>query len=93
MHFEWFVFKENDHHRLDLSSHGHKFSQDIRTGSLHINSLHVNDSGIYHCAAVWSTEPTRGRQYVGPGTNLIVRGKTFQRAKAMFRYVSMLGLG
>ncbi|XP_026215706.1 immunoglobulin superfamily member 6 [Anabas testudineus] len=72
MLFEWFVFKENNHHHhLDLSSNSYKFSLD--KASLHINSLDVNDSGIYHCAAVWPGEPTQGRQYVGPGTTLIVR--------------------
>lgn len=83
--FKWFVFQENNHYHLNFNSNPHKFSLD--KGSLHINSLHVNDSGIYHCAAVWPGEPIQGKQYVGPGTTLIVRGKTFQREKLKVNHV------
>lgn len=73
IHYEWFVFKENSHHRVNLSGAPSKFS--LVKGSLHVKSLNADDSGIYHCAAVWPGESMQGRQYVGPGLTLIVRGK------------------
>lgn len=71
--YEWFSFKENSHIRLKLGKHVDKYKLD--GASLQISSLHVNDSGIYHCAAVLQGKPGRGMQHVGPGTTLIVKGE------------------
>ena len=68
--FEWFTFKELSHHRVNLDN---KYSLD--EASLHIKSLNTNDSGIYYCAAAGSGGPSPGRQHVGMGTTLVVKGK------------------
>ncbi|XP_031728088.1 uncharacterized protein LOC116397081 isoform X2 [Anarrhichthys ocellatus] len=70
LHYEWFTFKENCHLRLNLNGDNHRYSLD--GASLNIKSLHVNDSGIYHCA-VSRENPAQGAQYVGLGTTLVVR--------------------
>ncbi|XP_034394616.1 immunoglobulin superfamily member 6 isoform X2 [Cyclopterus lumpus] len=76
LQYEWFAFRRNVHLRLRPSNESLKYSLD--GASLHIKSLHVNDSGIYHCAAVSSGEPAPGAQHVGLGTTLVVRGKSVQ---------------
>ncbi|XP_034045638.1 immunoglobulin superfamily member 6 [Thalassophryne amazonica] len=70
--YQWFAFKGNGHHLLSLDNH--KYGLD--GASLYILSLSVNDSGIYHCAAVWSGTPAPGKQRIGPGTTLLVRERT-----------------
>lgn len=70
-HFEWFAFKENVHFRLNLGQE--KYS--LNGPSLHIKSLHGNDSGIYHCASVSSAGSGCCAHHVGPGQTLIVRDK------------------
>uniref|UniRef100_UPI0037E8A14C immunoglobulin superfamily member 6 n=1 Tax=Semicossyphus pulcher TaxID=241346 RepID=UPI0037E8A14C len=71
MHYEWFTFKENSHLCLNVSSNPQKYS--LEGPSLRIKSLHTNDSGIYHCAAVSQGEPAQGKQHVALGTTLVVR--------------------
>ncbi|XP_068574948.1 immunoglobulin superfamily member 6 [Cebidichthys violaceus] len=71
LHYEWFTFKENFHLRLDLSRDSLKYSLD--GASLNIKSLHVNDSGVYHCAAVSRGDPAPGAQHVGLGATLVVQ--------------------
>ncbi len=70
--YEWFSFKENSHIRLPLDN---PLKYRLEKASLFIESLHANDSGIYHCAAVSNGEPVQGTQYVGWGTPLVVTGK------------------
>nr|XP_046271142.1 uncharacterized protein si:ch211-139g16.8 isoform X2 [Scatophagus argus] len=72
--YEWFSFKENSHFHLKLLDNPLKYR--LEGASLHINSLHANDSGIYHCAAVSDGEPAPGAQHVGPGTTLVMKEKT-----------------
>lgn len=73
LQFEWFFFKENVHLRLTSLNNPLKY---VPNGAfLHISSLHVNDSGIYHCAAVTHGDSALGSQHVGSGTTLVVRGK------------------
>ncbi|XP_049925700.1 immunoglobulin superfamily member 6 [Epinephelus moara] len=69
-HYEWFVFKENVHFCLNLNNPA-KYS--LNEASLHITSLQVNDSGIYHCAAALNGSSASGAQHVGMGTTLVVR--------------------
>lgn len=76
LHYEWFAFRENIHHRLQPQLKSLKYSLD--GASLNIKSLHINDSGIYHCAAVSSGDPAPGAQHVGLGTTLVVKGKSVQ---------------
>ncbi|XP_044186756.1 immunoglobulin superfamily member 6 [Thunnus albacares] len=71
LEYEWFAFKENTPLRLDLGSNQKKYI--LNGTSLHIQSLNVNDSGIYHCAAVPKEAPAPGEQYVGTGTTLEVK--------------------
>lgn len=71
--FEWFLFRANDHCRLNLSGNPNKYM--IRKASLEIRSLQANDSGIYHCAAVTRTDPAPDAQHVGSGTTLVVQDK------------------
>lgn len=71
--YEWFSFKENSHIRLNLTKDPDKYKLD--GASLHITSLQVNDSGIYHCAAAMQEEPGQGTQHVGPGMTLVVKGE------------------
>ncbi|XP_076609748.1 immunoglobulin superfamily member 6 [Chaetodon auriga] len=70
--YEWFSFKENSHFRIQPLNNP-KYRLD--GASLHIKSLHTNDSGIYLCAAVSHGVPARGAQHVGLGTTLVVREK------------------
>ncbi|XP_034394615.1 immunoglobulin superfamily member 6 isoform X1 [Cyclopterus lumpus] len=81
LQYEWFAFRRNVHLRLRPSNESLKYSLD--GASLHIKSLHVNDSGIYHCAAVSSGEPAPGAQHVGLGTTLVVR----EQFKTMVRHI------
>ncbi|XP_022608352.1 immunoglobulin superfamily member 6 [Seriola dumerili] len=83
LHYEWFVFKETSHPRLNLRNPV-KYSLD--GAFLHIRSLNANDSGIYHCAAVWPGQPANGTQHVGVGTTLIVKGEI----KTMARHILLL---
>ncbi|KAF3700197.1 Immunoglobulin superfamily member 6 [Channa argus] len=71
MSYKWFVFKKNQHSSIEVDFNSPRFSLD--RASLRIKSLNVNDSGIYHCAAEWTREPTKGKQHVGMGTTLTVR--------------------
>uniref|UniRef100_A0A3B4U6D1 Ig-like domain-containing protein n=1 Tax=Seriola dumerili TaxID=41447 RepID=A0A3B4U6D1_SERDU len=82
LHYEWFVFKETSHPRLNLRNPV-KYSLD--GAFLHIRSLNANDSGIYHCAAVWPGQPANGTQHVGVGTTLIVK-----EIKTMARHILLL---
>ncbi|XP_053194017.1 immunoglobulin superfamily member 6 [Scomber japonicus] len=77
LRYEWFVFKEKEHLRLDVESNHPKYS--LKGASLHINSLNINDRGIYHCAAVLKGKPAPGAQHIGMGTRLEVKEvlKTF----------------
>lgn len=72
--YEWFSFQENFYFRLTPLENHHKYT--LHGANLHIHSLVTNDSGIYHCAAASRGEPARGKQHVGLGTTLVVRGKT-----------------
>ncbi|XP_074553131.1 uncharacterized protein LOC141809830 [Halichoeres trimaculatus] len=71
--FEWFCFRENSHLRLNLHSNPQKYS--LEGASLRIESLHGNDSGIYHCAATSLPGRASGNQLVGLGTTLVVTEK------------------
>ncbi|KAK2893858.1 immunoglobulin superfamily member 6 [Channa argus] len=71
MSYKWFVFKKKQHSSIEVDFNSPRFSLD--RASLRIKSLNVNDSGIYHCAAEWTREPTKGKQHVGMGTTLTVR--------------------
>ncbi|XP_068435515.1 immunoglobulin superfamily member 6 [Clinocottus analis] len=81
LHYEWFAFRENFHFRVNTSRKSPKYS--LEGASLNIKSLHVNDSGIYHCAAVSSGDPAPGDQYVGLGTTLVVK----EQFKTMIRHI------
>ncbi|KAG7505343.1 immunoglobulin superfamily member 6 [Solea senegalensis] len=71
--YEWFLFKEHSHVRLNLRDNPLKYT--LNGASLRIKSLQKNDSGIYHCAAVCSELTAEsGTQHVGPGTVLTVTG-------------------
>ncbi|XP_034566616.1 uncharacterized protein si:ch211-139g16.8 isoform X2 [Notolabrus celidotus] len=87
VHYEWFSFKENSHLRLNLRNHL-KYSLDGT--SLHIKSLHANDSGIYHCAAALHGEATQGRQHVALGTTLVVREKVKVMVKDILLWSSFV---
>lgn len=79
--YEWFVFKEHSHHHLNLSVSRSKYT--LVGASLHISPLTVNDSGIYHCAAVHAGKPAKGAQHVGLGTTLAVTGECLLTEKTM----------
>ncbi|XP_044036977.1 uncharacterized protein si:ch211-139g16.8 [Siniperca chuatsi] len=68
--YEWFSFKENFHIRLNLLDNPLKYS--LNGASLHISSVHDNDSGIYYCAASHGGHAS-GTEHVGSGTTLVVR--------------------
>ncbi|KAM6966249.1 uncharacterized protein LKV04_018740 [Tautogolabrus adspersus] len=87
-HYEWFSFRERSHHRLNLQSHPLKYS--LEGASLHIKSLHTNDSGIYHCAAGELGEPAQGKQYVALGTTLVVRGTSKVMVKIILLWLSFV---
>ncbi|XP_054464142.1 uncharacterized protein si:ch211-139g16.8 isoform X2 [Anoplopoma fimbria] len=70
-------FKENL--RLNLSDK-QKYSLD--GASLNIKSLQVEDTGIYHCAALVHGNPASGNQHVGLGTTLVV-----MEIKTMLMYI------
>lgn len=72
----WFVFKQDAHHSVDLMTQQHKYS--LERNSLNINSLQVNDSGVYHCAAVFRDVVCSRAQEIGQGTTLVVRGKSIE---------------
>ncbi|CAB1342297.1 unnamed protein product [Coregonus sp. 'balchen'] len=67
----WFVFKEDAHHSVDLMTQQHKYS--LERNALNINSLQANDSGVYHCAALFKNVVCSGAQEIGQGTTLVVR--------------------
>ncbi|XP_071400901.1 immunoglobulin superfamily member 6 [Centroberyx affinis] len=73
---QWFAFKEKVHHQVNLTTTPAKYS--LEGASLHIKSLNVNDSGIYHCAVVFSGTTASGAQMIGSGTTLVVRGEAKQ---------------
>ncbi|KAF7666402.1 hypothetical protein LDENG_00107640 [Lucifuga dentata] len=68
---QWFVFKKSFHGHLNLANKPQKYRLD--GASLHIKSLDVHDSGIYHCAGVLNGQPASGAQVIGSGTALVVR--------------------
>lgn len=74
--FLWFVFKQDAHHSVDLMTQQHKYS--LERNSLNINSLQANDSGVYHCAALFREVVCSGAQEIGQGTTLVVRGKSIE---------------
>uniref|UniRef100_A0A8C7K4J1 Ig-like domain-containing protein n=1 Tax=Oncorhynchus kisutch TaxID=8019 RepID=A0A8C7K4J1_ONCKI len=74
--FLWFVFKQDAHHSVDLMTQQHKYS--LERNSLNINSLQANDSGVYHCAALFRDVVCSGAQEIGQGTTLVVREKEIQ---------------
>jgi hypothetical protein len=74
--FLWFVFKQDAHHSVDLITQQHKYS--LEKNSLNINSLQANDSGVYHCAALFRDVVCSGAQEIGQGTTLVVRGKSIE---------------
>lgn len=88
--YQWFTFKEKSCFRLKLHENHVKYK--LNGASLHIGSLHANDSGIYHCAVESQGEPVRGSQHVGPGTTLIVRGKRDNYVKRLDTDVLMCRL-
>nr|XP_020475499.1 immunoglobulin superfamily member 6 [Monopterus albus] len=88
LHYEWFVFKENSHSRLNLQSNPSKYS--LHRGFLHVESLNANDSGIYYCAAVWPGKLGHGAQYVGLGTTLVVRGHDKPLLKHILLWLSFV---
>lgn len=83
--YEWFSFKEKYHIRLKLREGLDKYR--LNGAHLRISSLQVNDSGIYHCAAVSQGKLGRGTQHVGPGTTLIVKG---ERERNVLRVVERI---
>ncbi|XP_029998291.1 uncharacterized protein LOC115425004 [Sphaeramia orbicularis] len=73
LQYRWFVFRKDTHSEV----HDSPPKCVLNGPTLHINSLDVTDSGIYHCAAVsLDREPEAGRQHIGLGTTLVVREKT-----------------
>ncbi|XP_026180886.1 uncharacterized protein LOC113140955 [Mastacembelus armatus] len=87
LHYQWFVFKQNYHFRLNLSSNPSKYS--LEGGYLHIKSLDVNDSGIYYCAAVWSAPNI---QDVGLGTTLVVKGHVTVKQSLLWLSFALLAM-
>ncbi|XP_041633927.1 immunoglobulin superfamily member 6 [Cheilinus undulatus] len=84
--YEWFSFSGNSAHRLNLQSNLLKYS--LEGASLHIKSLHANDSGIYHCAL--HGEPGKGHQHVGMGTTLVVREKVHVMVRNVLLWLSFV---
>lgn len=86
--FLWFVFKQDAHHSVDLMTQQHKYS--LERNSLNINSLQANDSGVYHCAALFRDVVCSGAQEIGQGTTLVVRGKSIElnRTCVIWNYYS-----
>ncbi|XP_029913356.1 uncharacterized protein LOC115363346 isoform X1 [Myripristis murdjan] len=70
MKFQWFAFKENFHHQVNLDTMPPKYS--LEGASLHIMSLNTNDSGTYHCAVIFEIKGS-GTQMIGSGTTLVVK--------------------
>ncbi|AWP18906.1 Hypothetical protein SMAX5B_021043 [Scophthalmus maximus] len=85
--YGWFVFKENSHLRLNLNN---PLKYRLDGASLHIKSLNTNDSGIYHCAAVWLEPPTSGLHHVGSGTALTVTGHIKTMARDILLWLSFV---
>uniref|UniRef100_A0A674D1Q9 Ig-like domain-containing protein n=1 Tax=Salmo trutta TaxID=8032 RepID=A0A674D1Q9_SALTR len=80
----WFVFKQDAHHSVNLMTQQHKYS--LERNSLNINSLQANDSGVYHCAAVFRDVVCSGAQEIGQGTTLVVRGKSIELNRTLVIY-------
>lgn len=66
---EWFVVKSDSYQYLKLTG-----KYELNEGSLHINSLNVNDTGHYLCAAAAATSNLK-HYCLGEGVTLIVGGK------------------
>ncbi|XP_072224769.1 uncharacterized protein [Leuresthes tenuis] len=66
-HYQWFALKDKNILRVSIAG---RYS--LHGGSLRIESLNINDSGIYHCAAESSN---CCQEYVALGTTLVVREK------------------
>lgn len=71
--YEWLTCKERACFHLKLHKYPQKYK--LNNASLQITTLHANDSGIYHCAAVSGGHQAQGSQHVGLGTTLVVRGR------------------
>uniref|UniRef100_A0A4W5RS56 Ig-like domain-containing protein n=1 Tax=Hucho hucho TaxID=62062 RepID=A0A4W5RS56_9TELE len=84
MDFLWFVFKQDAHHSVNLMTQQHKYS--LERNSLNINSLQANDSGVYHCAALFRDVVCSGAQEIGQGTTLVVRGKSIELNRTLVIY-------
>ncbi|XP_052375385.1 immunoglobulin superfamily member 6 isoform X2 [Oncorhynchus keta] len=73
------------HHSVDLMTQQHKYS--LERNSLNINSLQANDSGVYHCAALFRDVVCSGAQEIGQGTTLVVRERGVQMAWQVLLFV------
>ncbi|XP_041823518.1 immunoglobulin superfamily member 6 [Melanotaenia boesemani] len=85
LEFAWFVFKHDSHHRLSVIG-----SYSMHAGSLHIRSVNINDSGIYHCAVESQSSTSCCQQYVGKGTTLVVKKQMKVRNILLWASFSLL---
>lgn len=69
----WYVFHKDIHYQIDLKNQPTKYT--LEGHNLKINSLSINDFGVYYCAAALSNVAHRGAQAIGQGITLKVTGE------------------
>lgn len=86
--YEWLTCKESVCFSLELRENPPKYR--LSGASLHITGLHVNDSGIYHCAAVSGGPRAQGSQHVGLGTTLVVRENIRTTVRNIYLWICLV---